>query len=610
MGILFILSLFGWAFFIMYFLPDLKAGASLFSAYVAMALLMTLFGLYAGWMRWAAYILIYGGILAFLMLPFLFIYTGDRKRWRAWLEPSSVFVLLSAIGLFLISRGLQPTIHDEFSHWAKVVKVMYLFDTGYLRPFSTLTHADYPPALSVLQYAAVRAFGWREGTLYLVNGLSIIVSFAYLIEDIAWKKVGQALLFLGLAMGFYAIPNRTFSFTSLLIDGPMAIIFVVALIKAVALDTDKKREFLPVLLASLLLPLMKNPSGMLFALSAACCMAFRVHIPQRDAMARKVMKRAFAVVICLLIVVASYESWNVYYNLNNYQTSDRPANAPAFSLTMLRGTGEVNQGADALFGPITAEKEQIIQTAVQSIVKDKFPSARIGGITILLMVLLSIALFVAAYLLLQRDSRKKVLLLAGVLLAVSICYALGTYAAYVSRMKEVTEIFRYSGVILIPLLVAPTYFITRLQELKWKRRIQLSLVVAVAVFFGLCFAWKTWPLAFLPSPGKTSLMQRNANQYLSQIRGAIVPKDHVLFISPFEESTTLDVYSMQYYLLPTYSYLTSSQAMTAEKLAELVAEKEITVVVTPLQQKDTILPQLSGLSWVSQGDLAVYRINR
>lgn len=610
MGILFILSLFGWAFFIAHFIPGLKPGASIFSAYMAMAALMTLFGLYMGLMRWAAYALIYGGALAFLAFLVRFALSRDQKRWGGWLGPSSVFAFLAGVGLFLITRHLQPTIHDEFSHWAKVVKVMDLFNTSYLRPYSTLAHADYPPALSVLQYAAVRAFGWQEGTLYLVNGLSIIVSFAYLIEDAPWKKVGQAILFMGLAMGFYAIPNRTFSFTSLLIDGPMAIVFATALIKAITSDIEKNREALPVLLASLLLALMKNPSGLLFALAVACCMAFRVKIPQQKFKTGKVLSRALVVVLCLLLVLISYESWNVYYNLNRYKTSDHPGKAPSFSLEMFKGTGEVQQGADAVFGPLTAEKEDIIRTAARSVVKSKLPTARFGGITILLLALISVGLFVTAFVLTQRANRKRVLLLACVLLIVSIGYAIGTYAAYVSHMKAVTEIFRYSGIILIPMLVTPLYFLTRLHEQKLEMRLQLAVAALMVVFLGLGFPWTTWPLLFLPNAHKAPILERNANRYVDTIRSQIVADDHVLVISPFDEATTLDVYSMQYYLLPNYSYLTPAQTITAEKLAQLVKKNGITIVLMPIQPGGAVLNKLPEIPWEIRDGLAVYHASR
>ncbi len=104
-------------------------------------------------------------------------------------SPGMILYLLFAFVMFVFTREMQLTHYDEFSHWGRVVKAMFVHDA--LGPFNPvdLQFRSYPPASSIFEYFVMRLDGrWLEGNLFWGYQLLAAAVFIPFMAGLRWRN--------------------------------------------------------------------------------------------------------------------------------------------------------------------------------------------------------------------------------------------------------------------------------------------------------------------------------------------------------------------------------------------------------------------------------------
>lgn len=142
-----------------------------------------------------------------------------------WLSPALfIFLGLALVLAFWGQRGRLLFEYDEFSHWGRVVKSMFL--TGLPGNQAGVLFPHYPPGASLWQYLAVKlGTGWSEGAL---TGAHVLLLLTTMMPALAGAKARWALplaaIGLALPLSFYPA-----AYKSLYVDPLLAMLLGCAL---------------------------------------------------------------------------------------------------------------------------------------------------------------------------------------------------------------------------------------------------------------------------------------------------------------------------------------------------------------------------------------------
>jgi hypothetical protein len=176
---------------------------------------------------------------------------------KSLLSPGLVIFVFLALFSFLLTRGMQLSSWDEFSHWGTIVKATYLYDAvGPYNPVD-LGFRSYPPSLSLFEYFVTKLGGpWLEGNIFWAYQLIIWSLFMPFFAQLTWRRWGQLLIVIPLA---FIAPLAFFNSLSVtLVDPLLGMLFGYALAIAYVGNVLQWRLALHVGLAVFMLTLAKD----------------------------------------------------------------------------------------------------------------------------------------------------------------------------------------------------------------------------------------------------------------------------------------------------------------------------------------------------------------
>jgi hypothetical protein len=154
----------------------------------------TLFGMFDKLLLGAVLLLPITLILALILFYFKRTIFSKNSIKQVLTLPTIFFIFMSA-WIFRHSQHMQFFEWDEFTHWGPVVKAMFIFDQ--LGPSNSinLNNPNYPPALSVMSYLAVRIGGrWDEGDVLWAYQLLYLSFLIPVLRHFSYKKIGYFVL--------------------------------------------------------------------------------------------------------------------------------------------------------------------------------------------------------------------------------------------------------------------------------------------------------------------------------------------------------------------------------------------------------------------------------
>jgi hypothetical protein len=227
---------------------------------------------------------------------------------KSLLTPGLAIFFSLALFSFLLTRGMQLSSWDEFSHWGTIVKATFLFDAvGPYNPVE-LGFRSYPPSLSLFEYFVTKLGGsWLEGNIFWAYQLIIWSLFTPFLAQLTWRRWGQILAVVPLVfiapLAFFNSLNVT------LIDPLLGMLFGYALAISYVGNVLQWRLALHVGLAIFMLTLAKDAgtfmASLVLVLYVVRLLAAKKLNPEEWSWKR------FAILgsIPILSLVASNQSW-------------------------------------------------------------------------------------------------------------------------------------------------------------------------------------------------------------------------------------------------------------------------------------------------------------
>jgi hypothetical protein len=435
---------------------------------------------------------------------------------RSLLSPGLAIFVAFALFSFLLTRGMQLSSWDEFSHWGTIVKATFLYDAiGPYNPVA-LNFRSYPPSLSLFEYFVTKLGGaWLEGNLFFAYQLIIWSLFTPFLAQLTWRRWGQVIVVVPL---MFIAPLAFFnSLNVTLIDPLLGMLFGYALAITYVGNILQWRLALHVGLGIFMLTLAKDAGTFMAALVVALYL-IRLLGAKKTSPDEWSWKRFIALgfipTLCLLV---SNQSWAALVR--------EKVASPAFSNPI---------DLVAFFGAFRGEGpaywQEILSTfgfGVSSYLINSGGSFALAQVPLLLLFVL--VLSGLEFVVSRRMGRKFGLALIGLTTGGAIVYTIGLLALYLFRFGEweavrLASYERYLGtywtgiVLFIALvtiwLVAGTSSSEQSKGSKRKSDGAPEMVLAASVFVFI--------VALSPAQ-KLGEFFANPNGYSSQVRAQFEP---------------------------------------------------------------------------------------
>ena len=342
---------------------------------------------------------------------------------KSLLSPGLAIFLSLALFSFLLTRGMQLSSWDEFSHWGTIVKATFLFDAvGPYNPVE-LGFRSYPPTLSLFEYFITKLGGtWLEGNIFWAYQLIIWSLFTPFLAQLTWRRWGQLLAVVPLV---FVAPLAFFnSLNVTLIDPLLGMLFGYALAIAYVGNILQWRLALHVGLAIFMLTLAKDAGTFMAALVVVLyivrLLAAKTTNPEEWSWKR------FAILgsIPTLSLVASNQSWSALVRAR--------VEEPAFSNPI-----DIGAFFGALRGEGPAYWQEILSTFGFGV--SNYPINNDGALAIpqlQLIVLFAIALAIVEWQVSRRMGRRFGFTSIGTVIIGVIVYTYGLLVLYLFRFAE------------------------------------------------------------------------------------------------------------------------------------------------------------------------------
>lgn len=543
-----------------------------------------------------------------LSLALLIRERGLLSHLKSLLSPGLAIFVSLALFSFLLTRGMQLSSWDEFSHWGTIVKATFLFDAvGPYNPVE-LGFRSYPPSLSLFEYFVTKLGGaWLEGNIFWAYQLITWSLFTPFLAQLTWRRWGQLIAVVPIVLiaplAFFNSLNVT------LIDPLLGMLFGYALAIAYVGNVLQWRLALHVGLAIFMLTLAKDAGTFMAALVVVLYLV-RLLAAKRVSSEEWSWKR-FAILASIptLTLVFSNQSWAALVRAR--------VEAPAFSNPI-----DIGAFFGALNGEGPAYWREILSTFGFGI--SNYPINNDGALAVpqlQLICLFGLVLAGFEWLVSRRMGRRFGLASLGTVIIGAVVYTYGLLVLYLFRFGEyeavrLASFERYLGtywagialfVALVAIwLVAGSGSSQTTSRSKTKTEGIVELVIAGVVVLGLFFLSPVQKLGeFFANPhGYSSQVRAQFEPVLEQAKQAgIEPGDKVWIIA--QHTTGFEYWVLRYSLMENETNSGSwslgtkaneNDVWTVEKsVSEWVQELADYDYVVILQGTDAFAKEFAGM---------------
>lgn len=198
-----------------------------------------------------------------------------KENLKKLLTPGFLIYILLSILFILINKGRIFENYDEFNHWGKIVKNMFIYNTYGTNVESTITFNEYPPFTGIFEYLFLMIKKvYSEDviiTAQCILYLSIIIPIT---QKIRWDKTLKRLLVIVPLMIFVPVIFFQDFYLNILVDGILGVMF------GVCLFYEYKKEdviFKYVTIFSMLIMMaLTKTTGIALAILAICINIIKV----------------------------------------------------------------------------------------------------------------------------------------------------------------------------------------------------------------------------------------------------------------------------------------------------------------------------------------------
>jgi hypothetical protein len=342
---------------------------------------------------------------------------------KSLLTPGLAIFFSLALFSFLLTRGMQLSSWDEFSHWGTIVKATFLFDAvGPYNPVE-LGFRSYPPSLSLFEYFVTKLGGsWLEGNIFWAYQLIIWSLFTPFLAQLTWRRWGQILAVVPLVfiapLAFFNSLNVT------LIDPLLGMLFGYTLAISYVGNILQWRIALHVGLAIFMLTLAKDAGTFMASLVVVLYMVRLLAAKKINPEEWSWKRFAMLGSIPILSLVASSQSWAALVSAK--------VETPAFQSPI-----DIGAFFGALRGEGPAYWQEVLTTFGFGV--SNYPINTDGALAIPqlpLILIFAIVLATFEWLVSRRMGRKFGLASLGTVTIGAVLYTYGLLVLYLFRFGE------------------------------------------------------------------------------------------------------------------------------------------------------------------------------
>lgn len=204
-------------------------------------------------------------LYAFGIINFVYMLYKDREILKKFVFDKDiifVFFLLLFISIFYIK--LHPIHYDNFTHWAKIVRSMFVNNSLPNFNDTSIEFKSYQPGTACFIYFVSLALGKTEGVMCVAQTYIFVVFSCSLLLLIRKRYVNNNLLRLLLLIFIVFMGTVCVPFYDLLVDNIISVVMISCCVVAFVFLKNTKKMFWLLVPFSIYLTIIKN-SGIIFA---------------------------------------------------------------------------------------------------------------------------------------------------------------------------------------------------------------------------------------------------------------------------------------------------------------------------------------------------------
>lgn len=270
-------------------------------------------------------------IVSLIQVVAIFVYCIFRKnevkeKVKKILTPGAL-VYIAICGIFIFSnkdRILEN--YDEFNHWGKIVKSMFLNNSYMANEQSTITFNEYPPFTAIFQYLFLTIKGvYREDLIITANCILYWSLVIPITRNIDWGKTMLKLIFVLPTVIFVPMIFYNNFYIEILTDGILGIAFGMCIFYAYQTEESNVFKGINIFTMLIILALTKT-SGIALAVLATLIILMEIIINYKGK--ERIVKIA-RILLIASIVLALTIMWYVKvkdttkeWNFSNYMKNE------------------------------------------------------------------------------------------------------------------------------------------------------------------------------------------------------------------------------------------------------------------------------------------------
>lgn len=254
-------------------------------------------------------------ILAIIQLICILIIFCKQKEKDAVIEilkriatPGLVVYSVIFFICIYINKGRIFTDYDEFNHWARIIKNMYIYNTYGTNAESIVVFNEYPPLTAIFQYFFLEIKNiYSEDIIIIAQNILYLSIVIPTTKKINWnKKLINLLIIVPLIIFLPMIFFEDF-YLNILVDGILGVMFAYVIISAYQYEENKTFKYLKILSGEIMLCLTKT-SGIGLAVIALIIIFIKIIIDSKKAKI-KFKKDIFYIIAIIAIIIVLISAW-------------------------------------------------------------------------------------------------------------------------------------------------------------------------------------------------------------------------------------------------------------------------------------------------------------
>ncbi len=228
-----------------------------------------------------------------------------------------VYTILCSISI-VINKGRIFLDYDEFNHWARIIKNMFMYNTYGTNSESMVIFNEYPPFTSTFQYLflAIKNM-YSEDIVITAQNILYISLIIPTTKDIGWNnKIKNLILIIPFIILLPMIFYKNF-YLNILVDGMLGITFALTVFYSFEREENNIFKFFKILSTIIILCLTKT-SGIALALLTIIIILVKAF---KDKKKKEIIETSIIILLATILTFSWYikvDSAEKRWNFNQY----------------------------------------------------------------------------------------------------------------------------------------------------------------------------------------------------------------------------------------------------------------------------------------------------